>query len=60
MSLPIAETARRKLSMETPMGVPWKFPPVTALLRATSISGLSLTELISLSIEWVAARMTSI
>ncbi|KAJ0480894.1 hypothetical protein HanRHA438_Chr13g0595461 [Helianthus annuus] len=60
MSFPIAAIAKRVLSIETPIGVPWKFPPCNALFLETSINGLSLTELISLSIILVAERMTSI
>uniref|UniRef100_A0A0A9B684 Uncharacterized protein n=1 Tax=Arundo donax TaxID=35708 RepID=A0A0A9B684_ARUDO len=60
MSLPIAAMASLVLSMDTPMGVPWKFPPWSALPRETSMSGLSLTELISRSMDLVAARITSI
>jgi len=59
MSLPIAAMASRKLSIETPMAVPWKFPPWTALSPAASMSGLSLTELISLWIACVAYRIAS-
>ncbi|KVI09495.1 hypothetical protein Ccrd_012103, partial [Cynara cardunculus var. scolymus] len=60
MSFPMEAIAKRVLSMETPMGVPWKFPPCKALFLATSIKGLSLTELISLSIIFVDDRITSI
>ncbi|KAG6543488.1 hypothetical protein Mapa_015158 [Marchantia paleacea] len=60
MSFPMAPSAKRMLSMDTPMGVPWKLPPCRALSLATSMSGLSFTEFISRSIECVAARITSI
>ncbi|RDX71908.1 hypothetical protein CR513_48679, partial [Mucuna pruriens] len=41
MSLPIEATAKRVLSIETPIGVPWKLPPFKALFLATSIKGFT-------------------
>ncbi|POO01685.1 hypothetical protein TorRG33x02_024620 [Trema orientale] len=60
MSFPIDAIAKRVLSIETPIGVPWKLPPWRALFLETSIKGLSFTEFISLSIDLVENLITSI